>query len=319
MKPNISAVSPFDRRVFLRGAGGSVLIALLGGCGGEGDLGAAGTTTAQSATRAEPPALSPQLQFANALLMLEYVGAQFHAVAAGGVSLPEMMLAGLGARGTVIGGHRVPFASLSVAEHAAEFAAEKQAKVELFRRVLGPNAGAQPQIDLSATQTSAFSQAAQAAGMVAPGSAFDPFANDRNYLLAALLTEDSLAAAYRGLIGFDGELQLADALSSNLADSIYHGGLVRSLLTQQTAQDNALALDAARTAGLVSALDGSAAIAGSAFNLDIASANLVDAEGLVLPFRRGQDQLLDLLFLSSTAQSSGGFLPGGINGVSARA
>ena len=312
-------VSPFDRRIFLKGAGGTVLYALLGACGAGGAGGTAAMAPAQSVTAVEPPLLSPQLQFANALLTLEYVGAQFHTIAAGTVSLPEAMLAGLGARGQVIGGHPVPFRSALVAEHAFELAAEKQAKIDTFRRVLGANAGAQPQIDLSTTPTSAFSQAAQAAGMVPPGTVFDPFASDRNYLLGALLTEDSLAAAYRGLGDFGGELQLADALSGNLADSIYHGGLVRSLLTQQTVQDEALVLDAARAAGLVSALDGSSVIAGSAMNLDAASANLVDAEGLVLPFRRGQDQLLDLLFLSSTAQSSGGFLPGGINGVGARA
>ncbi len=62
--------------------------------------------------------------------------------------------------------------------------------VNLIPSTLGSSAVGQPAIDVSVSPTSAFSKAAQAAGLVPAGTAFNPYPNDESVLLGAYLFED---------------------------------------------------------------------------------------------------------------------------------
>ncbi|RYY09738.1 MAG: ferritin-like domain-containing protein, partial [Alphaproteobacteria bacterium] len=113
----------------------------------------------------------------NFALNLEYLEAQFYSYAAYGTGLDNSLLSGTGTQGAVRGGRQVNFTDPIVRQYAREIAQDEIAHVKFLRTALGTAAVAQPVIDVSVTPTSAFSTAAQAAGLVPAGTAFDPYAS----------------------------------------------------------------------------------------------------------------------------------------------
>ncbi|WP_339426900.1 ferritin-like domain-containing protein, partial [Pseudomonas proteolytica] len=111
-----------------------------------------------------------------------------------------------------------------------EIANEKAAQVAFLRTTLGTAVVAQPAIDLGSTATSAFSVAMRAAGIVASGVAFDPFASDENFLLAAFMLEDVVVTAYTGRQSTIATTLLIDAAAGIHATTSYHAGLIRTVL-----------------------------------------------------------------------------------------
>ncbi|SFE16215.1 Ferritin-like domain-containing protein [Actinopolyspora alba] len=184
---NRSSETDSDRRHFLRTAG-------LGGLGVAGAAAAssAGLGTAGAAeTASRGPGDGAVLNFA---LNLEYLEGQFYSYAVHGVGLPEELTTGKGDRGTVTGGHAVPFESSKARQYATEIAADERAHIEFLRSALGSAKVAQPRINLRES----FTAAARAAGLIGEGQEFDPFANEDNFLLAAYLFEDVGVTAYKG-------------------------------------------------------------------------------------------------------------------------
>ena len=135
----------------------------------------------------------------NFALNLEYLEAQFYSYAATGAGLPNSLLTGTGTQGGVIGGRKVKFTDQVVSQYAQEIAQDEIAHVTFLRDQLGGSKVAQPAIDVGGTDPNgAFSKAAQAAGLVPSGTAFDPYANDENFLLGAFIFEDVGVTAYKG-------------------------------------------------------------------------------------------------------------------------
>ena len=145
------------RRAFIKAAGlGGAYAAFLG----------ATTGTAAAATADVDVAI---LNFA---LNLEYLEAEFYQQAAYGVGLPSNLVTGRQSLGAVVGGRKVQFTNPIVADYAVEIANDEKNHVIFLRGALGSNAVARPQIDIS----SAFTVAAQAAGVVPANGFFDAYA-----------------------------------------------------------------------------------------------------------------------------------------------
>ena len=314
-----SAQSCPDRRQFLRLTATFSAGALLAGCGGADEADTASEPIVVVPAPAIPTSTPVPTGIAegshplNLALMLAYIGAQYYGYAARGSGLSSTMTGGIGRAGSVTGARQASFTDPSLAAHAAELADDKQRHVTRLRDQMGALAAAQPTLDLSGAATGAFSAAAQTVGIVAPGVAFDPYASDDQFLLGAFLVEDAVAATYRTLLGQTNDPVAGSILSSNLADAIYHGGLIRTFLDDAAAANPAIdrALSGAST--MLGALDASNAGDQSLTGATGVSSNIQDAEGRPIPFTRATTQVLKLLYLSGTG--IGGFLPAGVNGV----
>lgn len=304
--------TPHDRRRFLRLAISLSTGALLAGCGGGGS-GSDAVASVPPPLAAAPAAAPLQTHPLNLALNLAYVGAQYHGFAARGGGMPASLTSGIGQAGTASGARQATFADPLIAGHAAELADDKQAHVVALRGQIGALAAAQPQIDLSTGATSAFAVAAQKAGIVAPGSGFDPYADDTGFLIGALLIENAAAATYRTLLAQGGDAATATILQSQLADAIYHGGLIRALLDDRSAADPSVGRTLVGIATMLATIDGTNVGDQTLAGATGPSADILDAGGRPIPFLRAGTQVLKTLYLSGSGV--GGFLPAGANGV----
>lgn len=264
-----------------------------------------------------PTPTTPALTDADVLnfaLNLEYLEAQFYSYAATGAGLPAALLAGTGTAGAVRGGRKVNFTDPVVRQYANEIAADEIAHVKFLRDQLGASAVAQPAIDVSADVNGAFSAAARAAGLVGAGEAFDPYANDENFLLGAFVFEDVGVTAYKGAAPLLQSKTYLEAAAGILAAEAYHAGLVRTVLYRKGFQTPSLRTSANKISDARDSLDGPTekdeGITGSA-NVS----NIVPADGNAIAYSRTAGQVLNIVYLTGAAASAGGFFPSGVNGA----
>jgi hypothetical protein len=178
----------------------------------------------------------------NFALNLEYLEANFYYLAAFGTTIDVANSAStaagaplitlnqtVGTKGTVTGGSKVPFTTVTVGSYATETAVEEGNHVKFLQGALGSLAVAQPAINLSAAAGGAWPTLATAAG-VAGGATFSPYASDAAFLVGAYVFEDVGVTAYHGaasLITNSGNLSAAAGI---LAVEAYHAGLVRTTI-----------------------------------------------------------------------------------------
>ena len=335
-----------ERRRFIKLASGGVAIAgglsLLAACGGDDDDPITSPTPTPTPTPSSS-SVAAEVAVLNFALQLEYLEAQFYAYAATGEGLPAALIAGTGNAGAVTGGRRVAFSDPVVAAYAREIAADERAHVAFLRQVLGSAAVAMPAINIDGSATGAFSTAARAAGLVGEGAAFDPYANDENFLLGAYIFEDVGVTAYKGAsssLVFTAGYQ--EATAGLLAAEAYHAGLIRTTLYQKGLATPSLRtgadaisdardrLDGVRTATAtptptpsptptatatslpsgVDARDLDQGITGTA-----TMSNIVPADANGIAFSRTVGQVLNITFLNNAPVTSGGFFPSGVNGT----
>ncbi len=264
--------------------------------------------SAEAATIGDPDIL-------NFALNLEYLEAQFYSYAATGSGLPNSMLTGTGTQGTVVGGHQVNFTDPVVAAYAKEIAADEVAHVNFLRQALGSSAVAMPSIDVGGTDPNgAFSSAARAAGLVGAGVAFDPYANDENFLLGAFIFEDVGVTAYKGAAPLITNATYLQAAAGILAVEAYHAGLVRTVLYAKGLQTPSLRTSADAISAARDSLDGPTSddqgISGTA-----TTSNIVPLDSNGIAFSRSTGQVLNIVYLNHLSINKGGFFPAGVNGT----
>ncbi len=306
------------RRQFMRYAGGAAVAtagaSLLAACDKErGPIPAPTPTPTPTGTAALTDA-----DVLNFALNLEYLEAQFYSFAATGAGLPNSSLGGTGTQGAVTGGQMVKFTDPLVARYAREIAQDEIAHVNFLRQALGSAAVAQPAIDIGVTATSAFSNAARAAGLVGAGVAFDVYANDENFLLGAYIFEDVGVTAYKGAVGFISNKTFLEAAAGIHAAEAYHAGLVRTVLYRKGVAAVALidATEAISTAR--DSLDGGSDLDEGVRAKGPATAlvsNLVPTDANGIAYSRTPGQVLNIVYLDRTAKTAGGFFPNGVNGT----
>jgi hypothetical protein len=300
-------VTPDRRRQFLRNAGGlSFGIAagtILGACGGGSGVEA----------RADPAAPT-DADILNFALNLEYLESTFYQYAVFGQPLASNTITGTGTVGTVIPGQQVNFTDPVLASIAREIAMDETQHVQFLRTTLGGSAIARPALDLGGTDPNgAFSRAAQSAGLVPPGTAFNPYSSEDNFLLAAFLFEDVGVTAYKGAAPLLASKTFLDAAAGILAAEAYHSAMLRMSLYQRGQAMPTLINATEAISGARDALDNSADDDQGIAPMGTVS-NIAPLDGNGLAFGRSFGDVLNIQFLSKDAVTQGGFFPAGVNG-----
>ncbi len=314
------------RRAFLRGgstaalfAGASALAACGGGGGGGNDdpfvtlPGSPGGPGTGTPTPTPAGSLS-DADILNFALNLEYLEAQFYAFAAFGTGLPASLLGGTGTQGAVTGGRQVAFTDPVVAQYAREIANDERQHVAFLRSALGSAAVAQPAINIASDANSAFSAAARAAGLIGPGQAFDPYANDENFLLGAFIFEDVGVTAYKGASPLITNKTFLEAAAGILAAEAYHAGLVRTVLYGKGLQTPSLRTATEQISDARDRLDGPTDVDQGVAQRGNSS-NIVPTDANAIVYSRTPGDVLNIVYLTDAAASQGGFFPSGVNGT----
>ncbi|MFC4942378.1 ferritin-like domain-containing protein [Pseudonocardia sp. GCM10023141] len=298
---NRSSENPLDRRRFLRAAGITGV-----GLAGVGALGlGAGTAFAGQHGHKEEAAQGPSdgaiLNFA---LNLEYLEAEYYLRGVFGEGLKDSQIDGTGDCGAVTGGYKVKFETKLGRQYAEEIAGDERAHVDFLRAALGDAKVARPEINL----TDAFNAAATAAGLIKPGEAFDPFANEDNFLLGAFVFEDVGVTAYKGAAPLISNKTYLEAAAGILAVEAYHAGLVRTVLLSKGLSVPAGAISDARDS-----LDGKTDDDQGIVDAD-GNGNIVPTDENGIAYSRSAGSVLNIAYLNPAQVSSGGFFPKGVNG-----
>ena len=190
-------------------------------------------------------------------------------------------------------------------------------------------------IDVSVTPTSAFSTAAQAAGLVPAGTAFDPYASDEAFLLGAFIFEDVGVTAYKGAAPLLSSKAYLEAAAGLLAVEAYHAAIVRTTLYGKGIATPSLRTSADAISRARDSLDGGGAnttifgtndidqgissYQATPINLATTQAavtvsNIVPLDSNGVAYSRSASQVLNIVYLNSGAASAGGFYPSGMNG-----
>jgi Ferritin-like domain len=293
-----SAENAGDRRRFLRKAG-------LAGLGtvAAGAMLTAGAGAASAATTDEDDTKGiSDGAILNFALNLEYLEANFYSFAAHGYGISSSLTGGNGHLGGVTGGSAVPFKSRGIQQLAQEIAGDELAHVTFLRSALGSAAVAQPQIDLQQS----FTAAAQAAGVVPAGTAFDPFASEEFFLLGAFIFEDVGVTAYKGAAPLISSKTYLEAAAGILSVEAYHAAAVRTRIYDLGLSDLANKISAAR-----GALDDGKDQGVTVNGLE----NIVPADANGLVYSRTPGEVLNIVYLTPKVATSGGFFPDGLNGI----
>ncbi|ALG06281.1 ferritin-like domain-containing protein [Kibdelosporangium phytohabitans] len=302
-----SAENREDRRRFLQAAGVA-------------GLGVVGASTFGSGTAtAAPKAAAAQVSDAavlNFALNLEYLEAEFYLHAVTGKGLADSMTTGTGTRGGVTGGRAVRFETKAARQYAQEIAADEKAHVTFLRGALGSAAVSRPAIDLQGS----FTAAAQAAGLVKPGRSFDAFACEENFLLAAYLFEDVGVTAYKGAAPLIDNKTYLEAAAGILAVEAYHAANIRTALYQREGGLLNLGLlgrdlreASVKLSNARDSLDGKTDLDQGVIDSQ-GRANIVPTDANGIAFSRSPGQVLNIVYLTNKAATSGGFFPKGVNG-----
>ena len=274
-------------------------------------LGAAGASLV-AATAAEAATRDIDVPILNFALNLEYLEASFYLQAAFGRGLTNAESTGVGTLGAVTGGRKVNFQNPIVADYAQEIANDEENHVRFLRTALGGSAIARPALNIG----TAFTVAAQAAGVVGAGQTFDPYADDVSFLLGAYIFEDVGVTAYSGAAAYIKNKDYLSAAASILTVEAYHAGLVRTfLLAQQSHTVN-------KTTALISALRANLSRAnddqGIGPNQSTLAggprtpANIAPTDANGLAFTRTPRQVLNVVYGKAGA-AQGLFFPQGVN------
>lgn len=273
------------------------------------------------------------IELLNLVLNMEYLLAQFTTqlvppTATAAVPTPPLVpldrLTGNGIAGVpIIPGRGLTFTDPLLRLIINEMASDSRLHLIPIRVVIGALAVRQPLIDISAAATAPFSVAMQRAGVVAPGVAFDPYASEENALYSLFLLKNITVAAYRGLTAQITNRVVVQNFTGLLGSEAIHAATIRSYLFSRGAALPRLRENTDKIAAFQRTLNG-----GDAFQGVSRSTRTVQGGGAAVPVAniapaqtsgevrgRSAAQILNQLYLTNAAATSGGFFPEGVNGT----
>ncbi len=305
-----------SRRRFLSGVSAGVGVAaatsLATGC-------SSNNSNTSTTTPTTPSTAVTDVDILNFALNLEYLEAEFYLRAVTGSGLAT---ADIGANpGAVTGGAKVTFGtdpvSVALEQYAVEIAADEQLHVQFLRAAITGAGGTpvdRPAIDF----TDAFATLGTAANIGTSGTPFNPFADEKSFVVGSFVFEDVGVTAYNGAAPLiQNKNTVLAAAGSIVAVEAYHGGLIRTLLLQlgtpyTTYADSISAVRGTASASVSSGIGAEVALtAGS-------TATIVPADSTnSLAYARTPDEVLHIVYLNTNSgvTTKGGFFPSGMNGT----
>jgi Ferritin-like domain len=260
-----------------------------------------GAPTAKAQDESGP---SPSdIQTVQAVLNNEYMEAEFYLRAVFGTGLSDADTTGPGASGPVIVEKetKIDFESEAIKAIARSLANDELAHVREARATLtsfGVTPPGRPTIDLRDSW--------RTLGRLANiGADFNPFANERDFLLAAYYFEENASQVNRGFIETTFFKPLQSAVAGRLGAEAYHGGYVRFALVIANEFDrvNRIAQLRNRLINRPSPTDP---------GLGTREASILAPVNAGLIFDRTVREQLNILYLAVNA-NAGGFFPNGAN------
>ena len=254
----------------------------------------------------------------NFALNLEYLEGEYYTRGTTGVGLANNLVTGTGTLGGVNGGTLVPFQNQVFFEVGLKIAVDEQGHINFIRSQLGSAAVARPLIDLAG----AFQAAALASGAIAPGTIFNPFADEVSFFLGAFTLTEVGVTAYTGAAALISSPAVLSAAASILAVEAYHAGSIRTLLTQNaagiglTADTNRASLVPFQSQAIANAqsVETGAFSAIGILNPQNGFAQISARDANALAFQRTATQVINVVENGNGANHSGGFFPNGLNG-----
>jgi hypothetical protein len=297
-----------NRRQALRTMGlGALGIAALGSLSAKAQIAITGVETTSPFPQLSISAAD--LAILNFALNLEYLEANFYSYATSGLSLEAqgVDISGRGTQGTVVvpAATQVIYSDPNVQQFASEIARDEINHVKFLRGIIlaaGKIPVAQPALDL----VNSFNAAGNAVGV----SGFSPFINsagDLNFLLGGFIFEDVGVTAYHGALASFASVTTRSVAAGIMGTEAYHASLIRTQIYDLGAAAQSYA---AAIATAINSLDGTSDAQGLAGSNG--ASNLVPADTNALVYARTAQQVLDIVYLSSTG-AAGGFFPNGIN------
>ena len=244
---------------------------------------------------------STDVDILNFALNLEYLETEYYLRGVIGTTADAAFRTSLG--GAVRGGRKVAFSRPSHDGLFRNIAGNEVQHVAFLRSVNGTAAIPRPVIDFEA----GFAAVAAAAGL----PDFDPFANEMNFFLGAMLSEDVGVTAYKGAAKMIRNKRILEAAAGILASEGYHMGAVRSVIYKMG--DRARARSIALS-NLRDTLDGPQDFDQPVVKIGDKS-NVVPANENGIAFGRTPQHVLNIVY-GNPAQGilQGGFYPEGVNG-----
>jgi hypothetical protein len=237
----------------------------------------------------------------NFTLNLEYLESEYYLRGVLGRTLDEVFGSTLG--GPVRGGRKVQFTTAARDGMLRNIAGNEVQHVRFVRELNGSRAVARPAIDFEA----GFAAVASAAGM----PDFDPFANEMNFFLGAMLFEDVGITVIKDSAKRIRNYDILESSAGLLASEGYHMGAVRSVIYKmgEPARSRSGALSDLRDR-----LDGPQDLDQPVVKTGEMS-NFVPSNENGIAFGRTPNHVLNILYNNPAAGVlQGGFFPEGVNG-----
>ena len=231
---------------------------------------------------------------------MEYLESEYYLRAATGQGLSTKNTKGVGTQGKVVGGSKVPFKDANLEKLALEIGRDEEAHVNFLRSALGSAAVAEPEIDLQ----NSFTNLARLAKLVSEEDTFNPFENERDFLIGAYIFEDVGVTAFHGA---------APLLTNKTYLSAAAGILGTRLITRvQFASDVQRSMF--RPAQEISAARAKASGADDDQGILLNErARIVPVDNNGVTYSRSPSQVLNIVYLGGAA-SEFGFFPDKLNG-----
>ncbi|GAA0677999.1 hypothetical protein FHT00_003597 [Sphingomonas insulae] len=254
----------------------------------------------------------------NLALNMSYLCGQYYCFAMFGRSLGTDEINGFGFGGAqpgrTTGGGQVNWGDRTVQLAMDEVGFDTFSNIRGLRNILRGDLVAQPDLDVSPAPFTIFMRNA---GAIGAGDTFNPYASTDNFLLGALLINDVMVTMYRGMIPTVVNPLVLASISGLLTTKAAHAAAIRQMIYRRSPANQALIFQADRISDQRDRLDGGSDL-DQGLSPEVVAGQVVtnitacDANGEA--FSRTPQQVLNIVYGTSSAVSRGGFFPAGVAG-----
>lgn len=293
-------------------------LTLLSACGGGDDTPMAGASPTPTPTPTSPPP-SPGPTYTandadrlNFLLQINYLVGGLLARGVLGQSLPATMTGGSGTAGALSGGAQVTIADAFDAAMLREITFDLQAQIVRLRAVLGTAATAQPAITIAGGVSGPFAAVASAE-IFAAANLTDIYSSSDFFLSGVLALTSLRSGVFSDMVRLMTDQTNRGIVAGLSATASQHDATIRQILWFRGRAQNQLYGFLDRLSDARERFDGNRDFDQGIGFFDGVNFAVTDNEAVAL--RRTPEQVLNVLYATQSAVSSGGFFPFGVNGL----